>query len=274
LYYEIYIDSLFFMDLIMNFYVIGLTGKWLGRTVTCLRRLAGAAYGAGIFCMTFWVPIGELLGKFIIGGISAFVGMAWIAFSSTGFHAYIKNFAAMLGAAFYMGGIYLFLLERFLLFSNLKDNIFFQLFFGFAAYLSGSFLFEKSRRKNVSFCRVILQNEDKKINVRALIDTGNSLVEPLSNKPVSILDEKSLKELFGGELPEFYRVVPFSSIGKKKGILKCFEIPKIWVEYQEEKRVYEKIFVACSDEFVASERCHMILNPRLIKNQEAKEYDI
>jgi len=180
----------------------------------------------------------------------------------------------MLGAAFYMGGIYLFLLERFLLFSNLKDNIFFQLFFGFAAYLSGSFLFEKSRRKNVSFCRVILQNEDKKINVRALIDTGNSLVEPLSNKPVSILDEKSLKELFGGELPEFYRVVPFSSIGKKKGILKCFEIPKIWVEYQEEKRVYEKIFVACSDEFVASERCHMILNPRLIKNQEAKEYDI
>ena len=118
-------------------------------------------------------------------------------------------------------------------------------------------IIEKSKRKKEISCRVCLQREDIKIEVEALLDTGNSLQEPISKKPVSILDITAARQLFGGCLPEFYRAV-----------LKGFEVPKMWVWYQDRKEEYENVYVACSEEYAPGEGFRMILNPRLIKNLE------
>ncbi len=272
MYYELYLDSLFFADFIMNFYLLGLTNRIRGRSATRLRRFAGAAYGAGIYCMIFFLPPGWAVGKILAGLVLSGVGMTVITFPAKSPSQIGKTILTMAGAAFFMGGIYLFLKDRVCVFK--EGGILKGVVLGGAAYGAGCFLLEKSKRKISPECSVILQGTKGNITVEALLDTGNSLTEPVSGRPVSILDEKTLQDLFGGQLPEYYRVVPFASIGKKKGLLKCFEIPKIWVTYQENERVYEKVLVACSEEFAPKEGFRMLLNPRLIKNQEEKNDDI
>lgn len=274
LYYELYIDSLFFTDFIMNFYVLSLTSRICGRSATRLRRLISAAYGSGIYCITFFLPWGWLPGKIIGGLLFSAVGMTKIAFGDKAKIPFMKLLPAMAGAAFFQGGIFLFVKNQFPTFWGNRDAALCALVIGGASYGAGCFVIEKNKKRNQSFCQVVLQNGLKEVEVNALVDTGNFLIEPFSGKPVSILEENVLLELFDGSLPEYYRVVPFSSIGKKKGMLKCFEIPRMWVEYQDDRRCYEKVYIACNSELISTDACPMILNPKLINNQEEKENDI
>lgn len=268
LYYELYIDSLFCTDFIMNFYVLSLTSKFCGRTATRPRKLLGAAYGAGIYCTIFFLPGGWLPFKIFAGMAVSAVGMIWIAFGRKKLSVMLKLLATMIGAAFFQGGIFLFVRNQISFIGESDSTVILTLIIGAASYRIGCFLIEKNRKKEQLFCRVKLQNGEKEIQVNALLDTGNFLVEPLSGKAVSVLEETVLLELFGGVLPQYYRVVPYSSIGKQKGILKCFEIPKMWMEYQEENRAFENVLIACNSELPLKGGCPMILNPKLINNQE------
>lgn len=270
LYYELYLDSLFCSDFIMNFYMLSLTERICGHSATRPRRLLGAAYGAGIYCLTFLLHGGWLPGKIVILAIFSAVGMERIVFGSKSFSGMFKRIFTMAGAAFFQGGIFIFLKNQFPSLFGEWSTILSTLVIGSVAYGAGCFVLDKNRKRNQVCCCVNLQNGQEKITVKAFVDTGNFLVEPISGKPVSIMDEDVLLKLFGGHFPEYYRVVPFCSIGKKKGILRCFEVPKMSVEYQDETRSYENTFIACNTEFKAKDGCPMILNPRLIMNQEEK----
>lgn len=73
---------------------------------------------------------------------------------------------------------------------------------------------------------VTMYNNDSTATVKALLDTGNSLTEPISGSPVSVVnDEKILQMMKGDErTKEKFRAVPFHSVGKKAGILEAYRI--------------------------------------------------
>lgn len=266
MYYELYLDSLFFMDFAMNVFLLYLV-KRVGRyTVTYLQILLGAIYGAGVYCMMFFLPFGKAAFKIAVGIILSVCGMTQITFRCKTLTQFKGMSGTMISMAFFMGGISLFLQESVYFFCKVRGSVLSAVVLGAAACFLGSRMIEKGKEKQTLFCRVILQGDRQKVSVDALIDTGNSLTEPVSGKPVSVLEYETMKALFEGRLPEYYRVVPFTSIGKKKGMLKCFEIPKMWIEYQDCERVYERVLVACSEEYVCREGYRMILNPRLLKN--------
>lgn len=267
LYYEVYLDNLFLLDFIMNIYMLLLVNRSLGRTATRTRILLGAAYGAVIYCLVFLLPFFRIRIKFIAGLFLSVTGMAVLTFRCKKLSQFIRILSAMAGCAFFLGGIYLFLKERLFVGGLIKAGILYTAGIGLVAYLLGSRLIERGKRKKENYCLVYLQKGDKKMKVEALVDTGNSLMEPVSGKPVSILDYGLARQLFGGTLPEFYRVVPFRSIGKKNGILKCFEVPRMWIEYQDQETEYEQVYIACCEEYAPSAGTRMILNPRLMENK-------
>lgn len=267
MYYELYIDSLFCSDFIMNFSLLCLTGHFCGKSATFWRKALSAAYGAGIFCVIFLLPVKGRIPALLPGLFLSLAGMVWIAFRIKK-KQLLKAAAIMAGTAFFQGGIYLFLRSRIPLLWEDDRVILPALTAGVISYVAGKILIKKSRKKEQLFCRVKLQNGEREVEVDALIDTGNFLTEPISGKPVSVLKEEVISELFGGSLPEYYRVIPFCSIGKTRGILRGFEIPKMWIEYQEECLVYEKIMVAECSELQNNDSCTMILNPKLINSQE------
>ena len=120
---------------------------------------------------------------------------------------------------------------------------------GTAAFLLFSWAQERQRGKEC-VCRVSLVNGLEKVSVSALIDSGNSLVEPISGKPVSIIEKDVFASLWKKE-PDYYRAVPFHSIGKKRGMLKGFLLPEIHIERDGLVKVCHDVYVAVSEEQIA-----------------------
>ena len=103
--------------------------------------------------------------------------------------------------------------------------------------------------------------------VNGLIDSGNSLVEPISGEPVSIIEQKMFEELYGEREP-LYRAIPYHSIGKKNGILKGYILPEIWIEVEGVRKMCKNIYVAVSEEDLCGSKesgdVRMIVNPQLL----------
>lgn len=265
MYFEVYLDSLFWINLVMNFYLLYLTNRLKEKTASNLRILLGACFGALISCVVFFIPFSTMGVKIIIGCLLSGIGMVVIAFRVKTFKGILRKMASMTVMAFFVGGTFLFLFKRFFFLRKYQNQTFILLFLGGLVCMAGSYCLERWKSGKKPICFVTLENREKTKRIEALIDTGNSLIEPISGKPVSILNKELMKEIFDGEIPEFYRVVPFSCVGIEKGLLKCFEIPKMNVEYEDTVITYEHIFVAYSEEYGREGRYQMILNPCLLQ---------
>lgn len=58
------------------------------------------------------------------------------------------------------------------------------------------------------------------VPLTALLDTGNFLVEPISGKPVSVLEEAYLLPYFSRkELAQQFRLIPYRSVGRSHGVM-------------------------------------------------------
>ncbi len=113
------------------------------------------------------------------------------------------------------------------------------------------------------FFDVEIYIEDKKEKLKALLDTGNMLKDPLSHKPVMIATKRSLKSIIpeeildninlilGGDkigklITKRIKLIPFNSLGNEHGILIGIKSDKIVINNNEIKDViigiYEKEF--------------------------------
>ena len=62
-------------------------------------------------------------------------------------------------------------------------------------------------------------------------------------------------------------LIPFHSIGKRHGLLEAVELPRMEVEVGEEKRVFQKVVVALSEDVVTEKgNYQMILHPKFVNN--------
>ena len=106
-----------------------------------------------------------------------------------------------------------------------------------------SYVFINILNKKLTYYPIDIKWCNKIININALVDTGNSLVEPLSNKPVIVAEYSALREVLPERLVEIYekkresnlmeiisaisednfrsnmRIIPFKSVGKEKGMM-------------------------------------------------------
>lgn len=108
---------------------------------------------------------------------------------------------------------------------------------------------------------------EKKIETKAMLDTGNLLKEPITNVPVIIIEHVLLYEIIPksilnnidkilmgnfedvpNEVKEEYitklKFIPFSSIGKTNGMLLGIKADKLIVKNREETNEISKIIIA------------------------------
>ena len=95
----------------------------------------------------------------------------------------------------------------------------------------------------------------------------NSLVEPISGKPVSVVEQAIIAGLWKDDA--LYRVIPYHSVGKKRGILKAYCLPELRIEIGGILKSCEDIYVAVCEECVSSQESEMnpirmILNPDIL----------
>lgn len=268
MYYKLYIDSVFFIQFVMNLYLLSVTEKVLKCTATHGRILFGALLGAGMICLVILMPLWNLRIRLMIGVIPVSICMIRIVFHIRPFKLLMKSSMLMAVCGFFMGSIVLWLTGRYAWIAKRQYGIFSLAFFGFLSYRFLQFLIRKLQRQkeeNLKEIRIPLGGRD--IRMKALLDTGNHLTEPVSGAPVCIVSENAAEAFPDLFLPEKYHAVPYRSIGRKCGILDAYELPELVIEDAYREICCKRVIVAVCNTGISKDSIYqMILHPGLIEN--------
>ena len=271
MHYELYVDSLFLVNFVMNLYLLMLVDHSTFRTATRRRLLLGAAAGGVLGIVPLLLP-GPVLIKGALTAATGTVGMIFLAFPVRGFKMFLKILEKLLLYSFCMGGAILFLIRCIPGLRDFLTGIFGILGMGGLTFL---FLgrFRERKEQTDCICGAELICGDEHLQVNALLDSGNSLVEPISGKPVCIVSEHILEGL-RPKLPPGLRAIPYHSIGKRKGILEGYLLPELILELDGIRKSFTQVYIAAGPEGISGEEdaeaasIKMIINPALFEEQK------
>ena len=260
MYYELYVDVLFLVNFMMDYLLLLLVKKMLKCTATHGSLCFGAVIGALLSCIVMILPIPYIVIKFVLfhGVINIFMIRAGLKIKKV--KELIKAYTLLYIGSFLLGGI-IQVLHQYVG----KGSLFFAIA-AFGYYLASKLwdIIAHMQKVNRIHCDVELFWDEKTFLIKGLIDTGNGLKDPVSDKPVSIIDKSVAKEFLGEMKLAKVRYIPFHSIGKKEGLLLAVELDKMCIHYEQEIWIDDPL-IGISEEKISSEgEYQMILNPNLL----------
>ncbi len=251
MYYEFYIDQ-FFLEHLLTGYLLIAAATSLGRQKLSRKRMvAGSSVNAA--AMTALVCLG-LPGWYFSGILFAGV----VLFAGKGKEEFLRGLFFLLLTSVCFGGVLEALLGLLGLPLMAGTTVAFFLLRGVGHLLA------KQKSLRDSLVTVRLQWEERTETLCGMIDTGNRLEEPLTGRPVSIVDMTSATQLLGEMWEErrgFY-LIPFHSIGTGKGWMRGVTIDSMTVELSEGTAVIKRPVLAIYDGQVSTGgRFQVILHP-------------
>ncbi len=268
--YKLYIDAFFLLNFFMDTLLLFLIRKVLNCTATRLRVLLGGAFGAGMTCVVTVVPYVPAWIKLLAGYGFISICMIRISFSGMNFRMALRASLYLYGFAFLLGGVLQAVWMQIPFFRKYGMGILSVCMTGTAVYILFAFCYTaRQRRRRCGIFPVRVVWNGKETTLKALVDTGNSLFEPISHKPVSIVEKQALELVFGEERPGLFRAIPFHSIGRSNGILDGYELTELIIFGENEKIKIDKPMVGLYDgKLSAGAAYQMILHPALTEKQE------
>ena len=253
----VYVDEMFFLNLIVNYFIVLATAKLCALPLKRLRFMLSAAVGA-VYSVSLLFEAFQFLASPITKLALGFM-MTVIAFGVR--IKLLKPFFAFLAVSAAFGGaVYA---ASILAGRSIGDGLYINasmrvLVLSFAlCYFVLTFVFErfgKSYVREIRDVKVLMCGRIAQFN--ALRDTGNELYDPLSGLPVMVLDvavaskllPEYLMESLKTGVPEFieaigkddtyfarFRLVPYSAVGVKMALLPVFRPDGLWVNGKEDK---------------------------------------
>lgn len=240
----IYLDSLFLLNFLLDYLLLLLTGRLIGAVLPRRRILLASLLGAADAAVVFYPGLSVFSHPVL--RVSVGVIMVLIAYGNQRhfFKTVLIFFAlsAALGGALYaisllnigvtsVHGLPVPLLDLKLI-----------LLFAVLAYILLSLIFRKFARHSPFELRdVILHSGGDSIHLKALLDSGNTLSDPMTGKPVLVAEAAALKAFLPPELdcqnpalcfprlspPGRFRLLPYRSVGIDRGLLLAWKVDSI-----------------------------------------------
>jgi len=192
-----YIEYIFAENFLIDFILLFITGKLIKSNLVYKRLIAASLIGALYVILTLYV--GREFMTYFIVKFSISVLMLMVAFDIKGVLANIRVVLCFYITSLIMVGIMTAL--YYLTYDRLTVNaIVLSLFVGYAAL---HFFFKeiKARIDKNNYMRTVIINVgDLSSTLNAFIDTGNELTDPMTGKPVIVVNIKSLRNILSDEL--------------------------------------------------------------------------
>lgn len=247
-----YVDVLFIENFIINFLILSITSKFSKYKTTRTKLLIGSAVGALYIIFAFF-PTFKIFFSLSMK-IAVSVLMIIIVFAPEKFQHFFKLLGIFYVISFAFGGA-AFALFYFTGRGNVINGTFYirdfplsLLISAFAVvYLLLSYCWGYIQKKILSdelVYNVHIELYEKTVEVIAIIDTGNSLKDPITDTPVIVVEYGALKVLLPDSLSSIFeksdgdidltnlynlsgdtnlvlkiRLIPFTSLGRQNGIL-------------------------------------------------------
>lgn len=114
------------------------------------------------------------------------------------------------------------------------------------ALIAGVVIFLACRRLAESrhIYEVTLVEGEETAVYKALFDTGNLLSDPVSGKPVSVVEETELTKKWLERYPQKYKIIPYQSVGRAHGIMEGIVVDELVIQKEREQVVKKGAVVA------------------------------
>lgn len=273
---DIYLDVYFSFNFLMDFFVLFLTGIIIKNNKKIYRTIVSAIIGAtyativmitedmeiyqksiGIFQKGIGEDLTKLL-KIVLTYVVIVYVMELIAYGKYNAVTMTRNMIIIYIITFILSGaVNAYYCENRVDGINVTKTI--LLVFFIEIFLV---VLVKRSQKDVSITslyQVTLLVDGNRINVIGLADTGNSLTEPITGKPVSVIQAEELKKI-----PDKILLVPYNSVGKERGLMRAFVADNMIVN----GRTVEKPIIGIhKGSFGGNNRYQLILHPKILKGE-------
>ena len=269
----IYLDVIFLENIVINYIMLYVTGIISKAQIKQKRLFLGALIGA-VYSIIYYLFRLKIYSSFIIKIVLSIV-IIYVAFNSSNLKELLKKVLLFYLSSFVFGGAAITII-----YMVNSQNITIQngvlvgsytlrtILIGIVvAYFTIILAFKiiKISKKDL-ICEIVVTLNNKEINSKALIDTGNLLKEPITNLPVIVMEHtllydilpkeilNNVEKILGGDfskIPENVKeeysaklkVIPFSSLGKQNGMLLGIKAENLIINLKEETRKIDKVVI-------------------------------
>ena len=275
----IYIDIVFIENLLMNYIILFATGIILKIEAKHIRLILASLVGA-IYTIIAYVSALKIYSNIFLKFILSLM-IIYIALNPKSIKKLFKYTLIFYLTSFVFGGaafalIYIVKPQEILknnglvLNSNSLKVIFISAIIAFVIIIIGFKIVKNKISSKDMFCDIKIKINQKEIETKAMIDTGNFLKEPITNTPVIVVEHTLLYEcmpkeilnhiesILGGDFSEIpenikeeymsrLKVIPFSSLGKQNGMLLGIKAEEVMIKKEEENKRKENIIIGIYD---------------------------
>ena len=299
--YQIYIDVVFVVNFVMDYILLGLTGKLLQYERKWYRLFLAALAGSCFTCILYVIPPSSPMVYLVIAYVGITFLMVFIGFPKLTMRLVIKGVVLLYFVACTLGGLLHFLyydsnffydLKKFFHNSKLKDI---GMFYFVILTACGFFILKlflhiilQVKEKNTNLLEVILWINGKEITTKGLLDTGNHLKEPMTGKPVMVCEYQliepyvseqhkciieeyvkegtvNLEQMIKENIKDI-RLIPFRSLGKEQGTMIGMIVEKVTLKSETVQRTLHHVVVSISEIPVSIKgEYSVILHPDFLK---------
>lgn len=259
---RVYLDVYFILNLILNLFVVGMTGILRGKRLSVRRLCLASVIVAGGSTILYAV-------HFFVGKWLLFIGMAgmpllvYMAFPTKRLREWRGDCLLFLLVALVVGGALTAetsVVNR--LFGGMAESKGISLKLILSGLIGLSFAFVwlagelvRLRQGQKSTEEAVLSHRGRSYSLRVLFDTGNCLVSPYTGERVAILASDLARKLdLEQEQNPLY--IPYHSIGGS-GVLPAYRLDVLQMTHHGR---LEHVLVAVSDELGEEQDIQMIVN--------------
>ena len=247
----IYIDVVIIENMVMNYIILFATGIVLKTKIKHLRLILASLIGA-IYSIITYISSIQIYSNMIMKIILSII-IVYISYNPQSIKIMWKQLIIFYLTSFVFGGaafalIYIIKPQEILMRNGLflgtypLKTVILGAIIAFIIIITAFKIVKTKISKKDMFCTINVKINDKELTAKAMIDTGNLLKEPITGKPVVVLEHtilydcipkeilNNLENILGGDfekVPENIKMeyisklklIPFTSLGKQNGML-------------------------------------------------------
>ncbi len=271
----IYVDVVLFENLIMNYIILFTTSQILKIEPKHIRIILASLLGA-IYSIIAYMNILDIYSKIPLKILLSII-IVYVAFNPQTVKKMWKYILFFYLVSFVFGGaafslIYIVKPQEILM----KNGLFLgtyplkiAILGAIVAFITITIVFKLAKNKISKkdlFCEMEICINNKKIETKTMVDTGNMLKEPITNTPVVVVEHmllyecipkeilNNLENIIGGDFSNIsekikneyiskLKLIPFSSLGKQNGMLIGIKPDYIKIKTEEKENKIENVII-------------------------------
>lgn len=274
----LYVDELFLLNGVINYILLLVTKKIIRAKASQPRLLIGSIISA-LYAVFMFLPHTQIFYSFLAKLLFSFMLVA-ITYNIRKLRQYIRAVAVFYMVSFAFGGAAFAIISM----TGWNDMSYLPVkilvtstVIAYACLTFLSSYYKRAAVKQRSTATVSITVNDETAVVNCFFDTGNSLYDPISDSPVMVVEYNCISSILPPEIsyylkegtienlpPNFnrrLRFIPYSSIGKKNGVILGFKPDRVVLD----EKVFHNIVIGICENSLAKDNSYdALINPHVL----------